>query len=55
MIPLLRALDWILDRVTVLLLTVLLLVVGAQIFAIIKAVNGQRLRIPMLTEMAEKM
>lgn len=29
--------------------------VGAQIFAIIKAVNGQRLRIPMLTEMAEKM
>ncbi len=29
--------------------------VAAQIFGIIKAVNGQRLRIPVLTEMAEKM
>jgi TRAP-type C4-dicarboxylate transport system permease small subunit len=33
MTSVLRALDWILDRVTLLLLTILLLVVGAQIFA----------------------
>ena len=33
MAPLLRILDWTLDRVTLLLLTILLLVVGAQIFA----------------------
>ena len=33
MTPLLRGLDWILDQVTLLLLTLLLLVVGAQIFA----------------------
>lgn len=31
--PLLRVLDWILDRVTLVLLALLLLVVGAQIFA----------------------
>jgi len=33
MTTLLRALDWLLDKVTILLLAVLLLVVGAQIFA----------------------